>query len=138
MKLNKKTLIIIVVAAVAAYLLWRRSKQTTVIEAAGTIVAGPDPNNLDDCIAVAFGNDKYAATLAARSRKVYTANKATLTLQEAFAKKAAQNGFTFEQQAVVDGCFLECYKKDERGQWVPRSADHQYYQKMVIDRVKAM
>ena len=143
---TKKLIIILIVAGVAAFLLWKNGVFSKIGKATDTGDAddadqggsGLDPNNLEDCITVAFGNDTYADSFAKKAREVYAQNTSTLTKQAEYQKKADKRDFTLAQMATVDGAYIKCYQKQDDGTWVPRDASHKSYFNTVVDRVRNM
>lgn len=136
MKPNTKTIIILVVAAVAAYLLWKKgvfSKGTASVDSMTGGFSGPDPNNLEDVIAVAFGNDAYATLFAERARKVYSECETSPSYKAKMQSLASTRGRSYAQQVVINGAYELCYKNG-----APRDTDHYNYFKMVEQRVDAM
>lgn len=144
MKIDEKTIIIIIVVAVAAYLIWKKNRATAGLDVNGdidisdTTATGYDKNNLEDVIKVAFNGDTYASLFAEKSRKVYRNNTANMTDQAKYQEKADLKGYTFAQMAVIDGAYIECFKKQSDGTWVPRDDAHLAYFNKVVSRVRGM
>ena len=139
--MSKKTIIIIgIILAIAFYFLWKKKKEMSSVaselEAEVSETSG-NKNNLEAVIAVAFGNDQYASTFAAKAREVYNYCKSSLIREQDLQAKADRNGITFAQQAVLDGAYVECYKQ-VGDKWVPRDAAHLSYFNKVKERVFGM
>lgn len=137
---SKKTIIaiVVIVAAVVVLLLYRKgvfSKKASAGEV--STPSGPDPNSLEDVIAVAFADDAYAAAFAAKARELYDKCQVQATFLTDEQNKAAQNGITLAQQVVLDASYLKCYT-NENGTWTPRSGAHQVYHAKVKERILAM
>ena len=142
MKISKKTIIIIIIVAVVAYVLWKKRKGAGGLEEVDLSVGGAssvlDPHNLEDCMTAAFGNDRYASVFRQQVRNVEADANRMQAYKDAIFNLAAENGFTYEQQLVLQGSFQECYRKDENGQYVPRDSAHKAYHTKVKERLAAM
>lgn len=142
MKISKKTIIIIlIVVAVAAWLLWKRRGVAGLEEvdvSVGGASSGLDPHNLEDCMTAAFGNDQYASVFRQQVLRVVSDANRMQAYKDQIMARAADNGFTYEQQLVLQGSYQECYRKDENGQWVPKDNAHKAYHTKVKERLAAM
>lgn len=142
MKISKKTIIIIlIVVAVAAWLLWKRRGTVGLEEvdvSVGGASSGLDPHNLEDCMTAAFGNDQYASVFRQQVMRVASDANRMQAYKDQIMARAAENGFTYEQQLVLQGSYQECYRKDENGQWVPKDSAHKAYHTKVKERLAAM
>lgn len=142
MKISKKTIIIIIIVAVVAYVLWKKLKGAGGLEEVDVSVVGAssglDPHNLEDCMTAAFGNDQYASVFRQQVMRVASDANRMQAYKDQIMARAAENGFTYEQQLVLQGSYQECYRKDENGQWVPRDSAHKAYHTKVKERLAAM
>lgn len=142
MEISKKTIIIIIIVAVFAYLLWKKRKGTVGLEevdvSVGGVSSGLDPHNLEDCMTAAFGNDQYASVFRQQVMRVASDANRMQAYKDQIMARAAENGFTYEQQLVLQGSYQECYRKDENGQWVPKDSAHKAYHTKVKERLAAM
>lgn len=142
MKISKKTIIIIIIVAVVAYVLWKRRKGAGGLEEVDVSVGGAspvlDPHNLEDCMTAAFGNDQYASVFRQQVMRVASDANRMQAYKDQIMASAAENGFTYEQQLVLQGSYQECYRKDENGQWVPKDSAHKAYYTKVKERLAAM
>lgn len=104
MKISKKTIIIIlIVVAVAAWLLWKR-KGTSPKEgdASSDAPSGPVPGTLDYYLAnIAFTTAERNKILAVKD-----AVADSVTWREQLKAKANANGYTLDQQIVLDAIWL--------------------------------
>ncbi len=142
MKISKKTIVIIIIVAVVAYVLWKRRKGAGGLEEVDVSVVGAssglDPHNLEDCMTAAFGNDQYASVFRQQVMRVASDANRMQAYKDQIMARAAENGFTYEQQLVLQGSYQECYRKDENGQWVPKDSAHKAYHTKVKERLAAM
>lgn len=139
MKISKKTIIIVVIVAVVAYVLWKRRKGSGSVTVEEVEVSGGlDPHNLEDCMTAAFGNDKYADVFRKQVRNVEADANRMQTYKDTIMARAAENGFTYEQQLVLQGSYQECYRKGEDGNWTPKDNAHKAYHTKVKERLMAM
>ena len=142
MEISKKTIIIVIIVAVVAYVLWKKRKGAVGLEevdvSVGGASSGLDPHNLEDCMTAAFGNDKYADVFRKQVRNVEADANRMQTYKDTIMARAAENGFTYEQQLVLQGSYQECYRKGEDGNWTPKDNAHKAYHTKVKERLMAM
>ncbi|MBQ6729931.1 MAG: hypothetical protein IJQ83_07360 [Bacteroidales bacterium] len=101
------------------------------------VPVGLDPNNLADCMTAAFGNDPYAAVFRQQVGNVVANANQNQQYRQAIMARAAENGFTYEQQLVLQGAYQECYRNDS-GLWTPIDEAHKAYCAKVKERLAAM
>lgn len=106
MKMNKKTIIILVVVAVTVYLLWKKR----LFKTAGTNAAAGSSNDVNaDSIESLIAASGMTSSDAAFVRNFRSSVEASRMLTEQIEIKAIQNGYTFEQQLVLDAIWSKYY-----------------------------
>ncbi len=101
MKIEKKHIIIAIVVAVVAYLLWKRSRSMVTDGTSGT-VASPK-TTVDGVLAAAGANSELKRYV----RNIEKAIEKDPKWKQSVMDKAADNGYTYAQQVVLEAIWLK-------------------------------
>lgn len=109
MKIEKKHIIIAIVVAVVAYLLWKRSRSVVTDGSSGT---GASPKTTVDGVLAASGAN---SELKRYARNIERSIEKDPKWKQSVMDKAADNGYTYAQQVVLDAIWLKY--RNEDGTW---------------------
>lgn len=134
MKMNKRLILILIVLAVTAYLLWKKgvfAKDESAGAGTGGNAGAKSTKAIIDALTGVAGSHKDYLRKYCEQIESDPEKKASVEA------KAADNGVTYAQQAVMDASYV-LYYTNETGVWKPKADWAAWYHEELVKQVMAM